>query len=175
MHWYNSWAVTFCVFHRRIYLNSKTQLYPVISVEPTASHHLANETWQVRNSLSSPFSFLFPPHTLLSTQSMTLWRQCTLLPRRQPPTRHGTLRLCQDSITLRGLNTSPESPSLSTQARTSSSRRPRKTITHPHLIPLQPTEVGPGLHTTTNLPLWSFSRLAYEGNSREFKAKMNTV
>lgn len=115
MHWYNSWAVTFCVFHRRIYLNSKTQLYPVISVEPTASHHLANETWQVRNSLSSPFSFLFPPHTLLSTQSMTLWRQCTLLPRRQPPTRHGTLRLCQDSITLRGLNTSPESPSLSTQ------------------------------------------------------------
>lgn len=38
----------------------------------------------------------------------------------------------------------------------------RKPITHPHFIPLQPTEISLGLHTITYLPSWSFLKLGEE-------------
>lgn len=156
----------FCVFLLGRHLSSKKQLHPVIFVQHTA---LITWKWNVtgRNSLSSPFSIL-SLHSRFSLYSMTLRRQCTLLLLLMPPTLHGMLRLWQDSITLQVFNTLRESPSLFfffffTQARCSSSPWPRKTITHPHLIPLQPTEISPGFHTTTNLASWIFSRFGEEG------------
>lgn len=123
-----------------------------------SSHHLEMK----RDGEEFSFQSL---HTLLSPYSMTLWRQCTLLLLLLlvllPPTLYGTLRLFwQDSITLRVFNTFAESLPLFAQVRTSSSPWPQKT--RPHLIPLQPTEVRPGLNTT-NLLSWRFSRLGQEG------------
>lgn len=118
--------------------------------------------WNVSgmNSLSSPFSFL-SVHTLLfatlTTKDKALFFCCPPSVARSHfhviPSHHKySTRSLNHPLSLHKCEPVPV-PGLG------------KTETHLSLIPLQPTEIRPGLQTTTDLPLWSLSRREAEGET----------
>lgn len=136
-------GVFFCLFLPGIDLGSKKQLYSVISVQHSF-HHL-----EMKRDGQEFFyqSILFPAHPPLSMHYDSL-KTIHSSSASHPPRHTQTLTRFHHKYSTHCLN---HPLSLHEQEPVPGPGH-RKPITHPHFIPLQPTEISLGLHTITYLP-----------------------
>lgn len=122
---------------------------------------------------------IFPPLPLTpSSRLCAPWRQCTLL--LLPPTLHATLRTPTRFHLLQVFNTLPQSASLFTRVKNwlqslASENHDLHTPLPSTSFHRTPTAMSSGLHTETNPPSWSFSKLGKRRSLLGIWAKMNMV